>query len=475
MPLVVPGIHTSLTGDEKTAWIDKLLGKTLTDNTNNEISFAKKDLPARHRVLKLDTAITEDYVENRMNIYVDDEGTVRDVRFGFQTQQQPMGGRRDPASWFRVEAAPVRIPTGQTHDLPCSFRPHFHHVFPLNHCSLDQPSVPAHTMQFVFARRGRRVFQRLNIRQAAALSTRASPAVEQPIRRVSRLSNARTATTVVKSAYSPVARLNNANQWARCYATAAAESKTGKTTAGRPKKTGTAAKKPAKPKAKKAKKPKKKVVKPKAKPTEEQLAKKKATREKQKLKDDFQKTKAESLVETEPKTTMSHPWPLFVKKRLQGSKGVITSQLSTISAEYKNLPSSEREELSRELEKYNQESIRAYDEWVNSHTPLQIKNANIARRRLAALTADKKTSIKLSQIKDERQVKRPRTTFILFFKDRINSGDFKHLTSTEMSSQATSEYNALSAPEKEKYTKLAEQDLERYRRESKEVYGEESS
>jgi hypothetical protein len=195
-------------------------------------------------------------------------------------------------------------------------------------------------MQFVFARRGRRVFQRLNIHQVAALSTRASPAVEQPIRRVSRLSNARTATTVVKSAYSPVARLNNANQWARCYATAAAESKTGKTTAGRPKKTGTAAKKPAKPKAKK---PKKKVVKPKAKPTEEQLAKKKASREQQKLKDDIQKTKAESLAETEPKTPMSHPWPLFVKKRLQGSKGVITSQLSTISVEYKNLPSSERE------------------------------------------------------------------------------------------------------------------------------------
>lgn len=37
MPLVVPGIHTSLTGDQKTAWIDKLLGKTLTDTTSNEV------------------------------------------------------------------------------------------------------------------------------------------------------------------------------------------------------------------------------------------------------------------------------------------------------------------------------------------------------------------------------------------------------------------------------------------------------
>lgn len=57
--------------------------------------------------------------------------------------------------------------------------------------------------------------------------------------------------------------------------------------------------------------------------------------------------------------------------------------------------------------------------------------------------------MKYSQIKDERLVKRPRTSFILFFKDRVGSGDLKHLSSPEMGSQATSEYNALSAPEKE--------------------------
>ena len=37
MPLVVPGITSSLTGDQKTDWIDKLLGKKLTDSTNNEV------------------------------------------------------------------------------------------------------------------------------------------------------------------------------------------------------------------------------------------------------------------------------------------------------------------------------------------------------------------------------------------------------------------------------------------------------
>jgi type VI protein secretion system component VasK len=191
-------------------------------------------------------------------------------------------------------------------------------------------------MQFIFARRGRRVFQRLNVRQAAALSTRASPAVE-PIRRVSHLSNTRTTTTVVKSTYSPVARLYNANQWARCYATAAAEGKTGKTAAKE------TAKKSAKPKAKKAKKAKKKAVKPKAKLTEEQRAKKKAAQDKNKLKEEIQRYKAESLAETEPKPSMTNIWPLFIKKRLHGLKGDVIAQIPTLSAEFKNLSSSERE------------------------------------------------------------------------------------------------------------------------------------
>lgn len=201
-------------------------------------------------------------------------------------------------------------------------------------------SVPNHTMQFVFARRGRRVFQRLNLRHAAALSTRASPAVKEPIRRVSHLSNTRTATVVKKTHYSPIARLSSVNQWARCYATAAAEDKKA---VERPKKTGAAAKKSAKPKAKKTKKPKKKVAKPKVKLTEEQRAKKKEARAQEKLKDEIKKAKTESLAKTEPKPSANSAWSLFVKKKFQGYKGDVSSQFSAASAEYKNLPFSERE------------------------------------------------------------------------------------------------------------------------------------
>lgn len=37
MPLVVPGINSSLTGDKKNDWLDKLMGKRLTDSTSDEV------------------------------------------------------------------------------------------------------------------------------------------------------------------------------------------------------------------------------------------------------------------------------------------------------------------------------------------------------------------------------------------------------------------------------------------------------
>ncbi|GAM41378.1 hypothetical protein TCE0_042f14455 [Talaromyces pinophilus] len=82
MPLVVPGINSSLTGDKKNDWLDKLMGKKLTDSTSDEVSFAKRDLPSSHRVIGPNDMTTTDHNPDRLNIHVDDEGTVRDVRYG---------------------------------------------------------------------------------------------------------------------------------------------------------------------------------------------------------------------------------------------------------------------------------------------------------------------------------------------------------------------------------------------------------
>lgn len=45
-------------------------------------TFAKQDLPQQHRVLQPDSMKTMDHRPERLNIHVDEEGTVRDVKFG---------------------------------------------------------------------------------------------------------------------------------------------------------------------------------------------------------------------------------------------------------------------------------------------------------------------------------------------------------------------------------------------------------
>ncbi|KAJ5086438.1 hypothetical protein NUU61_007745 [Penicillium alfredii] len=79
MPLVVPGVTSSL-GDQS-EWVNKLMGKKISE-TSDATSFAKKDLPESHRVLKPGDMKTMDHKPERLNIHVDDDGTVRDVNYG---------------------------------------------------------------------------------------------------------------------------------------------------------------------------------------------------------------------------------------------------------------------------------------------------------------------------------------------------------------------------------------------------------
>ncbi|KAJ5587775.1 uncharacterized protein N7459_003540 [Penicillium hispanicum] len=80
MPLVVPGVTSSM-GD-KPDWLTKLMGKKISESDSNETSFAKKDLPQSHRVLKPDDKKTMDHQPDRLNVHVDKDGTVRDVTYG---------------------------------------------------------------------------------------------------------------------------------------------------------------------------------------------------------------------------------------------------------------------------------------------------------------------------------------------------------------------------------------------------------
>ncbi|GAQ41483.1 hypothetical protein AtubIFM55763_009200 [Aspergillus tubingensis] len=82
MPLVVPGINNTSGGASQEEWLNKLAGKKLTESSSDVTSFAKKDLPQQHRVLKPGDAKTMDMRPERMNIHLGDDGTVHDVTFG---------------------------------------------------------------------------------------------------------------------------------------------------------------------------------------------------------------------------------------------------------------------------------------------------------------------------------------------------------------------------------------------------------
>ncbi|KAL4879510.1 hypothetical protein BJY04DRAFT_193629 [Aspergillus karnatakaensis] len=108
----------------------------------------------------------------------------------------------------------------------------------------------------------------------------------------------------------------------------------------------------------------------------------------------------------------------------------------------------------------------ALDAWVKSHTPLQIAKANHARSKVALLT-DKR----MVRIPDDRAVKGPKNAFLFYYEEAHDTSDLQGLPTVEKVRRAGTQWKKLPKSEKEKYLKLAEDDMERYAREHMEVYG----
>ncbi|CAG8982781.1 hypothetical protein HYALB_00001062 [Hymenoscyphus albidus] len=78
MPLVVPGITSEGGGDKTQEWSNKLVGKKLGD-VSDAVTFAKADLPKETRVITKNTMVTKDFRPDRLNVHVNDDGTVSHV------------------------------------------------------------------------------------------------------------------------------------------------------------------------------------------------------------------------------------------------------------------------------------------------------------------------------------------------------------------------------------------------------------
>ncbi|ORY62441.1 uncharacterized protein BCR38DRAFT_346090 [Pseudomassariella vexata] len=82
MPLVVPGITSTGSGDKTEEWSNKLVGKKLSDEFNDETNFCKKDLPQQCRVIEPGMMVTKDFQPERLNVHLKDDGTVSHVQHG---------------------------------------------------------------------------------------------------------------------------------------------------------------------------------------------------------------------------------------------------------------------------------------------------------------------------------------------------------------------------------------------------------
>lgn len=87
-----------------------------------------------------------------------------------------------------------------------------------------------------------------------------------------------------------------------------------------------------------------------------------------------------------------------------------------------------------------------YKRWIESHTPEQIRLANLARIQLRRQFPTQKS--KWVELQDERRPKRPSTPYLVFSINRQASGDFANIKIGERAKLIAQEWKALSESEK---------------------------
>jgi hypothetical protein len=165
-----------------------------------------------------------------------------------------------------------------------------------------------------------------------------------------------------------------------------------------------------------------------------------------KKKEDVKILQAQAL--SPPRYRQLNVWSVYIKENTTAKKGMgpVSQFIKQLADDFKDLSSREREHYNHLVNEHNAKSLREFQEWLNAHTPTQIKEANAVRSRLRKLLAVKKS--KYAPIKDDRLVKRPSSSFFQYHKERFNSGDFRGVTTMDASKDIAAEYRALSASEK---------------------------
>ncbi|KAL8967748.1 MAG: hypothetical protein Q9183_002775 [Haloplaca sp. 2 TL-2023] len=149
----------------------------------------------------------------------------------------------------------------------------------------------------------------------------------------------------------------------------------------------------------------------------------------------------------------------------QGQK--VPALMASAATKYRSLTPEEREHYNHIANQNKAINEAKYREWIQSHTPTQIHDANNARLLLRRKSTSGKQWRKL---KDERMPTGRRGAYTEFATDRYKSGDFAGMKVTEASKLIGAEWRALDASRKKPYIQKSDADGARYEQEVKAVY-----
>ncbi|KAL4914171.1 hypothetical protein BDW62DRAFT_191046 [Aspergillus aurantiobrunneus] len=302
-------------------------------------------------------------------------------------------------------------------------------------------------MPLNIVRRGGGILRNLPFNSASALPIRVATS-QHPARQISSITRHSLPASVTRGL--PCSSLIARNS-VRTYAT---ESRSKDSASSKSKKPSSKSKKTTKPAKKRSKEPKKAL-------TKEEQERRAAKKTKQLVKE------LKKIALQPPKPLPASHWVLAVidKVRELGPDFQPRTGVFKRATDLAREISEEERERYREMARANRTANKAaYEAWVKSHSPLEIKEANQARRQLHKI---KKTK-RFVTIQDNRLVKKPRSSFLLFTAERKN----KDMSNLSDESQAiAAEWYRLPESEKEKYREAARVDRERYAREYLETYG----
>jgi len=207
------------------------------------------------------------------------------------------------------------------------------------------------------------------------------------------------------------------------------------------------------------------------KPTSSRPKKKVTPEERQIIKD---KEKVRTLLQTALKPpaihTGSSAWIAFLKGKFGSTEKADISNVKEWTSEYKSLTPAELENLKAKAQVAKGDKVKALATWVKKHSPVQIYQANLARRQIRKM---KRTLTPVpigmrgpfSAIPDDRLPIRVRTPQVFYIMEKMSS-----LAQEKRASALgglVKEYNALPAAGQKKYRDQAAADVTRFRNEMK--------